>query len=74
MSHLLHNAYHIFQRSNQFNSILWNGPFYKHYVVDQFEKVEAELLQYLRQNLVSLRAVDYISLWEQLKDAGNTKN
>lgn len=70
----MYYAYELFQRANRLNSSLWGGRLFEQYVVDQFCKVEFERLHYLRRNHVSLRAVDYTSLCEQLEDLGNTEN
>lgn len=74
MALLMIYAYQLFQRPNQFNTILQGGRLFQQFVVDQFQKVESESLEYLRHNQVSLRGADYFLLCEQLGDSGSTEN
>lgn len=74
MSPFMFFAYHLFQRPNQFNTILCRGRLFQQYVVYQLCKVDSESLEYLHHNQISLRAADGTSLCEQPGDPGTTKN
>lgn len=70
----LYYAYQLFQRCNSFNTLLRGGRLFQKYLVDQYCKVEAKRLKFIRRNQETLRAADYTTIQEALADAGNQEN
>ncbi|CDF36294.1 unnamed protein product [Chondrus crispus] len=66
---MMYYGWHLFERSGEFSTILHAAPLFQQYLVDQFCKVEAERLSYLRHNQTQLRAADYTSLRDSLGDS-----
>ncbi|CDF39898.1 ATP dependant DNA helicase PIF1 [Chondrus crispus] len=67
-------GWHLFERAGEFIMILHAARLFQEYLVDQFCKVEAERLSYLRQNQTKLRAADYTSLCDSLGDSGRAED
>ncbi len=63
-------SWRMFQRRNEFSTVLSGGRLFSHYMVDHFYKMEAERLSYVLQNRQSLRAENYTALRELLGDSG----
>ncbi len=59
----------MFQRRDEFRTVLSGGLLFQHYLVDHFCKMKAERLSYLRHNQQSLRAENYTALRELLGDS-----
>ncbi len=55
-------SWRMFQRRDEFSTVLSGGMLFQHYLEDQFCKMEAENLSYLLQNQQSLRAESYTAL------------
>ncbi|CDF40970.1 ATP dependant DNA helicase PIF1 [Chondrus crispus] len=66
---MMYYGWHLFERSGEFSTILHAARLFQQYLVDQFCKVEAERLSYLRHNQTQLRAADYTSLRDSLGDS-----
>ncbi|CDF37706.1 ATP dependant DNA helicase PIF1 [Chondrus crispus] len=66
--------WHLFERAGEFIMILHAARLFQQYLVDQFCKVEAERLSYLRHNQTKLRAADYTSLRDSLGDSGRAED
>ncbi len=60
----------MFQRRDEFSTVLSGGRLLQHYLEDQFCKMEAERLSYLVHNQQSLHAENYTALRELLGDSG----
>ncbi|CDF41005.1 unnamed protein product, partial [Chondrus crispus] len=66
---MMYYGWHLFERAGDFSTILHAARLFQQYLVDQFCKVEAERLSYLRHNQTQLRAADYTSLRDSLGDS-----
>ena len=64
----------LFQRTCDFNVLLYSGRLFQQYLCEMFVKVESERLSWLRHNQSKLRASDYTHLCELLADAATNKN
>ncbi len=60
----------MFQRRDEFNTVLSGSRLFQHYSVDPFCKREAERVSYLLQIQQSVRAENYAALRELLGDSG----
>ncbi|CDF38382.1 ATP dependant DNA Helicase PIF1 [Chondrus crispus] len=71
---MMYYGWHLFERAGEFSTILHAARLFQQYLVDQFCKVEAEWLSYLRHNQTQLRAAEYTSLREGLGDSSRTED
>ncbi|CDF38585.1 ATP dependant DNA helicase [Chondrus crispus] len=71
---MMYYGWHLFERAGEFSTILHAARLFQQYLVDQFCKVEAERLSYLRHNQTQLRAADYTSLRDSLGDSGRAED
>ncbi|CDF37673.1 unnamed protein product [Chondrus crispus] len=71
---MMYYGWHLFERAGDFSTILHAARLFQQYLVDQFCKVEAERLSYLRHNQTQLRAADYTSLRDSLGDSGRAED
>lgn len=67
-------VYHLFQRPNEFNTIIRADHLLQQYFVDQYCKDESERLEYLPRKQTALQVANDTSLCEQLRGPGNTNN
>ncbi|CDF36554.1 unnamed protein product [Chondrus crispus] len=67
-------GWHLFERAGEFILMLHAARLFQQYLVDQFCKVEAERLSYLRHNQTKLRAADHTSLGDSLGDSGRAED
>ena len=59
---MMYYGWNSFERAGEFSTILHAARLLQQYLVDQFCKVEAERLSYLRHNQTQLREADYTAL------------
>ncbi|CDF38542.1 unnamed protein product [Chondrus crispus] len=71
---MMYFGWHFFERAGEFSTILHAERLFQQYLVDQFCKVEAERLSYLRHNQIQLRSGDYTSLRDSLGDSGRAED
>ncbi|CDF39624.1 Helicase-like protein [Chondrus crispus] len=71
---MMYYGWHLFERAGEFSTILHAARLFQQYLVDQFCKVEAERLSYLRHNQTQLRAADYTSLRDSPGDSGRAED
>ncbi|CDF37017.1 ATP dependant DNA helicase [Chondrus crispus] len=71
---MMYYGWNLFERSGEFSTILHAARLFQQYLVDQFCKVEAKWLSYLRHNQTQLRAADYTSLRDSLGDSGRAED
>ena len=71
---MMYYGWHLFERAGAFSTILHAARLFQQYLVDQFCKVEAERLSYLRHNQTQLRAADYTALRDSLGDSGRAED
>ncbi|CDF33589.1 Putativ ATP dependant DNA helicase [Chondrus crispus] len=71
---IMYYGWHLFERAGEFSTILHAARLFQQYLVDQFCKVEAERLSYLRHNQTQLRAADYTSLRDSLGDSSRAED
>ncbi len=57
LTHSMFYSWRMFQRRDEFSTVLSGGPLLQHYLVDQFCKMEAERLSFLLHNQQSLTAL-----------------
>ncbi len=63
-------SWRMFQRRDEFSTVLSGGQLFQRYLVDQFCNMEAEILSYLLHNQQSLRSENYTALREFFGDSG----
>ena len=64
----------LFQRTCDFNVLLYSGRLFQQYLCEMFVKVDSERLSWIRYNQSNLRASDYSHLSDLLADAANHNN
>lgn len=74
MSPIMLYGYLVLQRPGQYNTILQGDRRFQRYVVNQYYKVEFELLTYLRRTKQNIRVLGYTALCGLPRGSGNTKD
>ena len=71
---MMYYGWHLFERAGAFSTMLHTARLFQQYLVDQFCKVEAGRLSYLRHNQTQLRAADYTALRDSLGYSGSAED